>query len=85
MPRAIRGSPPLHPLLISKPRPAHSLTSPGVLVECDPSIKAIIVKIDSERNDFIVEELDDQTLVINEGMLGTLKMTLEEVSLSVWG
>ncbi|KFY89233.1 hypothetical protein V500_05850 [Pseudogymnoascus sp. VKM F-4518 (FW-2643)] len=50
----------------------------GVLVECDPSIKAIIVKIDSERNDFIVEELDDQTLVINEGMLGTLKMTLEE-------
>jgi hypothetical protein len=28
-----------------------------------------------------VEELDDQTLVINEGMLGTLKMTLEEVSL----
>lgn len=32
-----------------------------------------------------MEELDDQTLVINEGMLGTLKMTLEEVSLSVWG
>ena len=54
------------------------LTQPGVLVECDPSIKAIIVKLDSERNDFIVEELDDQTLVINEGMLGTLKMTLEE-------
>ncbi|KFY30468.1 hypothetical protein VE03_00004 [Pseudogymnoascus sp. 23342-1-I1] len=50
----------------------------GVLVECDPSIKAIIVKLDSERNDFIVEELDDQTLVINEAKLGTLKMALEE-------
>jgi TFIIH basal transcription factor complex TTD-A subunit len=52
----------------------------GVLVECDPSIKAIIVKIDSERNDFIVEELDDQTLVIKEGMLQTLKLRLEDVS-----
>ncbi|KFY13645.1 hypothetical protein V492_03120 [Pseudogymnoascus sp. VKM F-4246] len=50
----------------------------GVLVECDPSIKAIIVKLDSERNDYIVEELDDQTLVINEAKLGTLKMALEE-------
>ncbi|KAI9735453.1 MAG: TFIIH complex subunit tfb5 [Claussenomyces sp. TS43310] len=50
----------------------------GVLVECDPSIKSIIVKIDSERNDFIVEELDDQTLVIKEGMLSVLKMRLDE-------
>jgi len=50
----------------------------GVLVECDPSIKAIIVKIDSEQNDFIVEELDDQTLVIKEGMVQTLKMRLED-------
>ncbi|KFY06299.1 hypothetical protein V491_08722 [Pseudogymnoascus sp. VKM F-3775] len=49
----------------------------GVLVQCDPSIKAIIVKLDSERNDFIVEELDDETLVINEAKLGTLKMTLD--------
>jgi TFIIH basal transcription factor complex TTD-A subunit len=48
-------------------------------VECDPSIKSIIVKIDSEKNDFIVEELDDQTLVIKEGMLQLLKMRLDEV------
>jgi TFIIH basal transcription factor complex TTD-A subunit len=51
----------------------------GVLVECDPSIKSIIVKIDSERHDFIVEELDDQTLVIKEDMLGRLKLRLDEV------
>jgi len=50
----------------------------GVLIECDPSIKSIIVKIDSERNDFIVEDLDDQTLVIKEGMLSVLKMRLDE-------
>ena len=52
---------------------------PGVLVECDPSIKSIIVKIDSEEHAFIVEDLDDQTLVIKENMLSILKMRLDEV------
>ena len=53
---------------------------PGVLVQCDPSIKSIIVKIDSEDHAFIVEELDDQTLVVKENMMSTLKMRLDEVS-----
>lgn len=58
----------------------------GVLVECDPSIKSIIVKIDSEEHAFIVEDLDDQTLVIKENMLAVLKMRLDEVCncVSVW-
>lgn len=51
----------------------------GVLVECDPSIKAIILKIDQEKHDFIVEDLDDQTLVIKESQLQKLKARLEEV------
>ncbi|SZF02701.1 unnamed protein product [Blumeria hordei] len=51
----------------------------GVLVECDPSIKAIIVKIDSSSHAYIVEELDDQTLVIKENMLGQLKRQLDEI------
>ncbi|KAI1006499.1 hypothetical protein K3495_g1721 [Podosphaera aphanis] len=51
----------------------------GVLVECDPSIKAIIVKIDSTSHAYIVEELDDQTLVIKENMLGQLKRQLDEI------
>lgn len=62
-----------------------SNTTKGILVECDPSIKAIIIKLDSERNDFIVEDLDDTHLVINEGMLPTLKMRLEDVSLNCSG
>lgn len=52
----------------------------GVLVQCDPSIKSIIVKIDSEDHAFIVEELDDQTLVVKENMMTILKMKLDEVS-----
>lgn len=51
----------------------------GVLIECDPSIKAIILKIDQDRHDFIVEDLDDQTLVIKESQLQPLKKRLEEV------
>lgn len=54
---------------------------PGVLVECDPSIKAIILKIDQDKHDYIVEDLDDQTLVIKESQLPRLKQRLEEASL----
>ncbi|OCK81535.1 RNA polymerase II transcription factor B subunit 5, partial [Lepidopterella palustris CBS 459.81] len=50
----------------------------GVLVKCDASIKAIIVKIDSDRNDIIVEDLDDEHLVIKETKLVELKRRLEE-------
>lgn len=50
-------------------------------MECDPSIKSIIVKLDSEKHEFIVEELDDQTLVIREDKLSILKMRLEDVRL----
>lgn len=56
----------------------------GVLVECDPSIKAIILKIDHDKHDFIVEDLDDQTLVIKESQLGRLKARLEEVSCGIF-
>lgn len=50
-------------------------------MECDPSIKAIILKIDSVNHDFIVEDLDDQTLVIKESKLKELKGRLDTVSL----
>lgn len=57
------------------------LSSLGVLVECDPSIKAIILKIDAAHHDFIVEDLDDQTLVVKETKLKELKQKLDSVSL----
>ena len=55
------------------------ILQPGVLVECDPSIKAIILKIDQDKHDYIVEDLDDQTLMIKESQLPRLKARLEEV------
>jgi TFIIH basal transcription factor complex TTD-A subunit len=58
------------------------LTKPGVLVECDPSVKAIILKYDEERHDYIVEDLDDDRhLVIKENQLQHLKERLGQVCL----
>ncbi|OJI99768.1 hypothetical protein ASPVEDRAFT_81359 [Aspergillus versicolor CBS 583.65] len=49
----------------------------GVLIECDPSVKAIILKCDEERHDYIVEDLDDDRhLVIKESQLQNLKLRL---------
>ncbi|KAF2155084.1 hypothetical protein K461DRAFT_291971 [Myriangium duriaei CBS 260.36] len=51
--------------------------TPGVLVQCDASIKAILVKIDSEHNnDFIVVDIDDETLLIKNGKHEELKALL---------
>ncbi|OAA53118.1 RNA polymerase 2 general transcription and DNA repair factor component [Niveomyces insectorum RCEF 264] len=50
----------------------------GVLVECDPAIKSIIVNIDRENHDFVIEDLDEQRLVIKENMMEALKRKLED-------
>ncbi|EEQ31206.1 TFIIH complex subunit tfb5 [Microsporum canis] len=51
----------------------------GVLIECDPSVKAIILKYDKlQNNEYIVEDLegDDRYLVIKESQLASLKIRL---------
>ncbi|GLA63813.1 TFIIH complex subunit tfb5 [Aspergillus tubingensis] len=56
----------------------------GVLIECDPSVKAIILKYDEERHDYIVEDLDDDRhLVIKESQLQNLKARLTKVGMSM--
>ena len=54
------------------------------MVQCEPSIKSIIVNIDSSNHDFIVEDLDEERLVIKENMMATLKQRLKEVSLTIF-
>lgn len=77
MPRAVRGSSPL--FLDSSSLCAH-LTRLGLLIECDPSIKSMILKYDEERHDYIVEDLDDENhLVIKESQLQNLKVRLDQV------
>ncbi len=79
MPKAVKGT------LTFSCKSSPTNHSPGVLVECDPSIKAIILKIDHEKHDYIVEDLDDQTLVIKESQLQRLKVRLGEVCIILRG
>jgi TFIIH basal transcription factor complex TTD-A subunit len=52
----------------------------GVLVECEPAIKSILVHIDStHHHEFIIEDLDDTHIFVKETMLHLLKQKLEEV------
>ncbi|KAM0718690.1 hypothetical protein Q7P37_005761 [Cladosporium fusiforme] len=49
----------------------------GVLVECDASIKAIIVKINSEnQNLYIIEDIDDEHVLIQASKHEQLKAQL---------
>jgi TFIIH basal transcription factor complex TTD-A subunit len=57
---------------------------PGVLIECEPAIKAIIVMLDRANNNFIVEDLDDTHLVVQESMLALLKQQLDQVGVLSW-
>ena len=90
MPRAIRGT---RILVIStsslvKFLPCSSFPADrraGVLIECDPSIKSIIVNIDSVNHDFIIEDLDEERVVVKENMVALLKKKLESVRLSPCG
>ncbi|KAJ0386704.1 hypothetical protein COL922a_003778 [Colletotrichum nupharicola] len=50
----------------------------GVLIECDPSIKSIIVNIDAANHDYIIEDLDDQHVVVKENMVAALKRQLDD-------
>lgn len=54
-----------------------------MLIECDPSIKSIIVNIDSENHDFIIEDLDEERVVVKENTVHLLKQKLEDVRISI--
>ncbi|KAF2749859.1 nucleotide excision repair, TFIIH, subunit [Sporormia fimetaria CBS 119925] len=53
---------------------------PGALVKCDASIKAMLINIDNEnRNDFIIEELDEEHLLVKKDKVAELKSRLHEM------
>lgn len=51
----------------------------GVLVRCDPSIKALILKIDSSHHDIVIEELDETHLVIDQNKVEAVKSELNRL------
>jgi hypothetical protein len=56
------------------------LQKKGVLVNCDASIKAIIMKINAEDgNIYIIEDIDDEHVLIQESKHAQLKARLNAV------
>lgn len=55
------------------------LSNQGVLIECDPSIKALIVNIDSSQHNIILDELDDTHLMIHPSMVEVVKQKLNKM------
>ncbi|KAK5958998.1 TFIIH complex subunit TFB5 PWA37_003675 [Arxiozyma heterogenica] len=51
----------------------------GILLQCDPSIKALIVQIDFERHDIILEELDDTHLLVDPSKVEFVKSELNRL------
>ncbi|KAK9366387.1 TFIIH subunit TTDA/Tfb5 [Lipomyces kononenkoae] len=49
----------------------------GVLVECDPSIKALILNLDSKSHNIVLADLDEEHLVIEERMVDHVKSELD--------
>jgi TFIIH basal transcription factor complex TTD-A subunit len=76
MPRATAGK----PNFLSCSRLQKTNISKGTLVQCDPSIKAIISKINEENGGlYISEDIDDETCLINTKKLDELKQKLKDV------
>ncbi|SCU83750.1 LAME_0C06458g1_1 [Lachancea meyersii CBS 8951] len=51
----------------------------GALVKCDPSIKALIIQIDTNKNDIILEELDDTHLLVDPAKVEFIKSELNRL------
>lgn len=52
-----------------------------MLVQCDPSIKAILTKIDEDNGHvFIQMDIDDETVLVQSKKLDELKQRLKDVS-----
>lgn len=59
--------------------------SKGVLVQCDPSIRALILQIDSKTPGIVLEELDDTHLLIKQDQVKNVKEELNKLlSLNIY-
>lgn len=76
MVKAIRGA---HIVL---PTLSTMLIRTGTLVRCDASIKAMLVDIDSKNNnEYIIEELDEEHILVKETKINELKGRLNNVGI----
>lgn len=53
----------------------------GTLIQCDPSIRALILQMDAQRNDIVLQELDDTHLFIVTDKVPYVKSELNQMLL----
>lgn len=53
--------------------------TPGTLVQCDPSIRALVMQIDSQRRGIVLEELDDIHLLVAADQIPYVKNELNKL------
>ncbi|CAI1820981.1 hypothetical protein SEUBUCD646_0B02100 [Saccharomyces eubayanus] len=51
----------------------------GALIQCDPSIKALILQIDAKMSDIVLEELDDTHLLVDPTKVEFVKHELNRL------
>ncbi|BFZ54491.1 hypothetical protein PYCC9005_001528 [Savitreella phatthalungensis] len=52
----------------------------GVLIECDPTVKQLILKLDEQANhSILLEDLDDYRILVTRGQLEYLRKELESL------
>lgn len=52
----------------------------GSLLQCDPPQMAMVKKLDKETgNSYIIEEIDDRTCLVKEGMVAEIKKRVKEI------
>ncbi|CAK3749612.1 RNA polymerase II transcription factor B subunit 5 [Lecanosticta acicola] len=52
---------------------------PRTLVKCDPSIKAIIIKIDAKHgHDIVIEDIDEEYILVKNNRIDDLKGLLKD-------
>ncbi|EHY64544.1 TFIIH basal transcription factor complex TTD-A subunit [Nematocida ausubeli] len=44
----------------------------GTLIECDPSVKQIVIRLNREHN-FIIQEIDDNTLFVDSKYISKIE------------
>ncbi|EMR09688.1 hypothetical protein T552_02020 [Pneumocystis carinii B80] len=50
----------------------------GVLIECDPTVKQIILNLDNQTHDIVLEDLDERLLVHSQ-QLDRIRLELDRV------
>ncbi|KAJ2899633.1 hypothetical protein MKZ38_002948 [Zalerion maritima] len=51
----------------------------GILITCDPPVKAIIERLHTRLQDVIIEVLDESHILIQEAKLGAVQKEIQDV------